>query len=88
MDGAVLLNVAAVFDDNLSPITPDGGSGRNIHIPADGHIAGHHRLRVNEGTFVDNRFVALKFVDHVIRVFVICIIVVKNYWNSEDLNSK
>ena len=60
----VFLNVAAVFNDDLSPIASDGGAGSDVHISADDHISRDVGLRVHIGRFVNDRLETVEFVDH------------------------
>jgi len=64
VDGAILLNVAAVLDDNAAPVTPDRGAGTNVHVTPDDHVSRDGCIRVYESTFVNDRFVTVEFVYH------------------------
>lgn len=48
VDGAVLLDIAAIFDDNLPPIAPYGRTGTDVHVPAQDDIAGNCCLGVHK----------------------------------------
>jgi hypothetical protein len=48
VDGAVLLYVAAVFDDDLPPVSADGGAGTDINSFTNDDIACNCGLWMNE----------------------------------------
>jgi len=63
MYGTVFLNIASIFNHNLAPVAPDRSSRPDINIPSDNHIAGYRCLWMDEGSFVDDGLVGVKFVD-------------------------
>ena len=63
MNRTVLLDVTAIFNHNFAPVSPDRRPGTDIYIFPNFHISGNSSLRVDEGSFVDDGFVGVKFVD-------------------------
>ena len=51
---AILLNVAAVLDDNSAPVPTDGSARPDIHVAPDNDVSGNRRIRMDEGRFVDD----------------------------------
>lgn len=70
VDDTVLLDVAAILDDDLAPVTADGGAGANVNLSSDDDVADHRRIGVNERVFADYGSKALKgkYVCHVGRL--------------------
>ena len=50
--------------DDPASIPPNRRTGTDIDIFSDNHIPGNGRLWVDEGAFVDDRAVVVKFVNH------------------------
>ena len=63
MDRTILLHVAAVFNDDLSPIATDSSPGADVNIPANDDIAGNGSEGMHECGFVNNRDVSVVFVN-------------------------
>ena len=61
---AIFLHVAAIFNDNASPIAAQGCAGSNINLLADDHVTRNYRQRVYKGRFMYNGNKALEFVKH------------------------
>jgi len=53
VDDAILLDVAAILDDDLAPVATDDGAGADINLTSDNDIADHGRTGVNERGFAD-----------------------------------
>ena len=64
MNRAVLLDVAAILNNNLTPVSSKGTSGTDIHIPANGDVTGNSSLGMNKSSGVGNGFDAVEFVKH------------------------
>ena len=64
MDGTVFLHIAAVFDDDLSPIAPDRGTGPDVTMSANINVPGHSRLGMNKRGFVNDGDYVIKRIDH------------------------
>ena len=64
MNGAVLLHITPVFNDDLSPITPDGGAGPDVTILTNDHVTGNGCIRMNEGGFMNYRNEIVELINH------------------------
>jgi hypothetical protein len=64
MNGTVLLHIAAVFENNASPIATKGGTRSDIAILSNDHIAGDGGKRVNKRGFVYHGLISFKCIDH------------------------
>ncbi len=64
VDGAVLLYIAAIFNDDFAPIATDSSARSYIHMLTDDYVPSHRRLGVNKRSFVDNWPKAIEFVNH------------------------
>ena len=60
VNDAILLDVAAILDDDLAPVAADDGAGADIHLSSDSDIADHGRVGVNERVLADYGSEALK----------------------------
>ena len=61
MNGAVLLNIATILDDNFSPVPPNCSSWSDVYILADYYIARDGGIWMNKCALMDDWFKALKF---------------------------
>jgi hypothetical protein len=64
VDGAILLHVASVRDDDLAPIAAQCRTGTDVHILADDDVPGDRGQGVNEGRRVDHGPIAVEGIDH------------------------
>jgi hypothetical protein len=55
VNGAILLHVAAVFNDDTAPVATDSSTGAHIYVLTNDDITRDGRLRVNERRFMHNR---------------------------------
>src|SRR5690606_15759722 len=61
MYGTMLLNIATVLNDDLSPVAPHCRAGTYINISAYGDVAGYSSIWMDERRGVYNWFVAVEF---------------------------
>lgn len=64
MDGAVLLHITAIFNNDPAPVSPESGPGANVNIFTNDNIACHSGLWVYECRFMNNGYKRFKLVDH------------------------
>jgi hypothetical protein len=69
VDGTILLHIAAIFNNDGSPIATQGGAGAYITIFSDDDIAGNCRLWMHKGTGMYNGLYALEGIKHNANLF-------------------
>src|SRR5690606_25011398 len=60
----IFLHIAAVFDDNLPPVSANDRSGTDIHVFSNRHISDDDRGGMYESRFVNHRNPTFEFVYH------------------------
>src|SRR5688572_22454007 len=61
MNSAVLLHIAAVLDNYLAPVAPDGRARPHVNIFTYDHVSRNRSIRVYKGGAVDHGPVPVEF---------------------------
>ena len=69
VDGAVLLHVAAVLDDDAAPVAANRRARPDVHVAADDDVAGDRRVRMHERRLVHDRNESVELVDAIERQY-------------------
>ena len=64
MNGTILLHVAAVLQNDLSPVAAQSGTWTDVTILSDGNSTGYDGLRMYKSGWMNDGFVAVEFVEH------------------------
>src|SRR5690606_9893600 len=73
MNSTILLHVAVVLNDYLPPVPTQCTSGPDIDIFPNDYVASHDRLRVDECTWMNDRFIPLEFIKHNPQILSSCL---------------
>jgi hypothetical protein len=69
--GAVLLHIAAIGNNDLSPVATEGATRADVHVLSYNYITGYCRLGMHKGRSMHDRFNAIEFVKHKVRVLLV-----------------
>ena len=67
VNGAVLLNVTAIFNHDAAPVAANRRTGADVDIASDDHITGDRRKGMHERTLVHHRNKSIEGADHQTR---------------------
>ena len=65
MDDTILLHVAAIFNDDLSPVATECSAGPDITIFPDDYISSYSRLLVNKTAFMNDGDIFFELVNQI-----------------------